>query len=151
MVRQLLMDAAERVPADRCLELGLFNRVFPDTNFRSEAFAFASELANGPSVAYGRMKQHLNAGVNQGLRESLVMEAEHMIASMQSSEAREAPTATSWVAHAAMRQHRTLLPPAVARFERCTSPPHETMCRRCGACWRSSRGEQPVPPTATPV
>ena len=85
-----LFYTAERVPADRCLELGLFNRVFPDASFRNEAFAFARELANGPSVAYARMKQHLNAGVNQGLRETLAMEAEHMIASTHSREAREA-------------------------------------------------------------
>ena len=85
-----LFYTAERVPADTCLELGIFNRVFPDATFREEAFAFARELANGPSATYTRMKKHLNSGVDQGLRETLAMEAEHMVESMRSSEAREA-------------------------------------------------------------
>ena len=85
-----LFYTAERVPSDRCLELGIFNRVFPDASFRRDAFAFARELANGPSLAYSRMKQHLNEGLGHGLRETLAMEAKHMVASMRSSEAREA-------------------------------------------------------------
>ena len=88
-----LFYTADRVPANRCLELGIFNRVFPDETFHSDAFAFARGLANGPSMAYARMKQHLNASQQQSLRETLAMEAEHMIASMRSGEAREAISA----------------------------------------------------------
>ena len=49
-----------------------------------------SSLANGPTVALCRMKRNLNRGALQGLRESLALEAEHMVMSFQTEDANEA-------------------------------------------------------------
>ncbi len=85
-----LMFFAERVGAEECARLGLVNAVFPKERFPEEAFDYAKRLANGPTLALSRMKRNLNRGALQGLRESLALEAEHMVASFQTEDAREA-------------------------------------------------------------
>ena len=89
------MFLSERIGAEECARLGLVNAVFESEQFRDEAFAYAQRLANGPTLALSRMKRNINRGGLQGLRESLAMEAEHMIASFQSEDAREAIRAFS--------------------------------------------------------
>ena len=66
------------------------NAVFDAESFREDAFAYAKRLANGPTVALSRMKRNINRGGMQGLRESLALEAEHMVMSFQTEDAREA-------------------------------------------------------------
>ncbi len=85
-----LMFLSERVGAEECARIGLVNRVFGADTFRDDAFAYARRLANGPTVALSRMKRNLNRGALQGLRESLALEAEHMVMSFQTEDAREA-------------------------------------------------------------
>jgi enoyl-CoA hydratase/carnithine racemase len=88
-----LYYTAQRVSSEQAVQLGLVNRVFDDETFREDAQAYASEIANGPSGALRRMKVNLNQGLDQGLRESLVLEARHLIESGNSNEAQEAITA----------------------------------------------------------
>ncbi len=85
-----LYYTADRVDAEEGLRLGIFNKVFPQESFREDALAYARNIANGPTNALGRMKVNLNRGVNQGLRDSLLLEAEHLVASGSDDEAREA-------------------------------------------------------------
>ncbi|MEE2778487.1 MAG: enoyl-CoA hydratase [Acidobacteriota bacterium] len=85
-----LMFLAERIDAEECARLGLVNSVFPQESFRADAHAYAKKLANGPTVALSRMKRNINRGTLQGLRESLAMEAEHMVMSFQTEDAKEA-------------------------------------------------------------
>lgn len=85
-----LMYLSPRVSAAECARLGLVNSVFEQASFRDEAFAYAHRLANGPTVALSRMKRNINRGAMQGLRESLALEAEHMVASFQTEDAKEA-------------------------------------------------------------
>ncbi len=85
-----LMYLSERVSAEECERIGLVNKVFADDAFRQEAFTYARRLAQGPGVALSRMKRNLNRGALQGLRESLAMEAEHMVMSFQTEDAGEA-------------------------------------------------------------
>lgn len=85
-----LMYFSERVGAEECARLGLVNSVFEHETFREDAFQYAERLANGPTVALNRMKRNINRGALQGLRESLALEAEHMIASFRTEDAREA-------------------------------------------------------------
>ena len=61
----------------------------------SQQRAYAEGLANGPALALSRMKWNVRWGACQGLQESLAMEAEHMLASFQSEDAREAIRAFS--------------------------------------------------------
>ena len=81
---------SERVTAAEAAQLGLVNKVFADVTFRQEAFAYARKLANGPTKALSRMKKNLNSGLDQGLTDSLTMEAKHMILSGGTDESREA-------------------------------------------------------------
>jgi enoyl-CoA hydratase/carnithine racemase len=85
-----LMFRSERLGAEECERLSLVNRVFDPGTFREDAHAYAAEIANGPATALRLMKRNLNRGALQGLRESLAMEAQHMILSGQSEDAAEA-------------------------------------------------------------
>jgi len=85
-----LFFTARRVGADEAKSIGLVNEVFDDATFRDDAFAYAAAIANGPTMALGFMKKNLNQGVEQSLAASLAMEAQHLILSSGSSEAREA-------------------------------------------------------------
>ena len=49
--------------------------------------------ANGPSVTLSRMKTNLNQGVNQDLKASLLLEAQQLMDSVGSVEAKEAISA----------------------------------------------------------
>jgi enoyl-CoA hydratase/carnithine racemase len=55
-----LMFTAEKVDADRCERIGLFNRVVPDDRLQEEAFALAKSLAEGPTLALRYMKDNLD-------------------------------------------------------------------------------------------
>jgi len=88
-----LMYRSERLSASECQELGLVDEVFSDDSFRQEAFRYARSLAEGPTAALGRMKENLQAGFEQSLDDSLVLEARNMIASGGEAEAREAISA----------------------------------------------------------
>lgn len=81
---------ADRISASEAYKLGLINKVFPQVSFREDAMAYASRLANGPTMALGRMKINLNRGLDQSLAKSLALEAEHLIASGGTSESKEA-------------------------------------------------------------
>ncbi|MFT4798519.1 MAG: enoyl-CoA hydratase/carnithine racemase [Candidatus Azotimanducaceae bacterium] len=88
-----LFFRSPRVSADEGQNIGLIDQVFPEESFREDAFAFAVDIANGPTEALMRMKQNLHAGLSQTLDESLALEAKQMIASGGGREAREAISA----------------------------------------------------------
>ncbi|MDA0789104.1 MAG: enoyl-CoA hydratase-related protein [Proteobacteria bacterium] len=85
-----LMYRSERIGAAQCREFGLVDEVFPRQSFREQAFEYARDIAHGPTAALGRMKLNLQAGLEQSLALSLALEAEHMINTGDSNEAREA-------------------------------------------------------------
>ncbi|MEM1152619.1 MAG: enoyl-CoA hydratase-related protein [Pseudomonadota bacterium] len=84
---------SERIGAEEALQLGLVNAVYPAETFREEALAYAASLAKGPVNALARMKKNLNTGIEQSLQDSLVLEAQHLIASINDPEAKEAISA----------------------------------------------------------
>ncbi len=47
----------ERLPAEKALEWGLINRVYDDAALMPEALKLAEELASGPTVALGQIRQ----------------------------------------------------------------------------------------------
>lgn len=55
-----LYFTAELLGADEALRIGLVNRVAPDDQLRDQTMALARQLAMGPSLAYGYMKENLN-------------------------------------------------------------------------------------------
>ncbi|WP_405011726.1 enoyl-CoA hydratase/isomerase family protein [Kitasatospora sp. NBC_01539] len=64
------------VKADEALGLGLATRVVPTVELADTARAFAAQLAAGPTVAYGAVKESLAYGASHGLSEALDKEDE---------------------------------------------------------------------------
>ena len=88
-----LFYLSERINAEEAKSKGLVNQVFPQASFREQALAYAKKLANGPTQALSRMKKNLHLGLEQGLAESLVLEATHLVESMGTDESKEAISA----------------------------------------------------------
>lgn len=74
-----LMFLPERIDAQRAEALGLVNRVVPDADLSENAFALATELAEGPTAAFGYMKDNLDYAISSGLNDSMDYEAENLI------------------------------------------------------------------------
>jgi 2-(1,2-epoxy-1,2-dihydrophenyl)acetyl-CoA isomerase len=66
----------ERVPADRALDWGLVNRVFPDERLMDEADQLVERLAGGPTRSYASSKRALNRMLYPDLDGQLELEAE---------------------------------------------------------------------------
>lgn len=74
-----LMLLGDKVDAQRCLSLGLFNRVVPDDQLRAEAFALARQLAQGPGLAQALVKDNLDDAATLRFDAALDHEAERLI------------------------------------------------------------------------
>jgi enoyl-CoA hydratase/carnithine racemase len=88
-----LMFLSERIDARRCEALGLVNRVVPDAELREAAFALATTLAEGPSIALASIKDNLDHAVTSDLLDSMDQEAENMIRAMRTTDHKEAARA----------------------------------------------------------
>jgi enoyl-CoA hydratase/carnithine racemase len=85
-----LMFLSERVEARRAEAIGLVNRVVPDAQLRETALAMAVSLAEGPALAFGRMKDNLDHAMLNGLLDSLDFEAENMVRTARTLDHKEA-------------------------------------------------------------
>lgn len=74
-----LMLLGEKIDAQRCLSLGLFNRVVPDDQLPEEAFALARQLAHGPGLAQALIKDNLDDAATLPFAAALDNEAERLI------------------------------------------------------------------------
>ncbi len=74
-----LMLLGEKVDAQRCASLGLFNRVVPDARLQDEAFALARQLAHGPALAQALIKDNLDDAATLPFAAALDLEAERLI------------------------------------------------------------------------
>jgi enoyl-CoA hydratase/carnithine racemase len=88
-----LFFSAERVGAEQCEQLGIVNRVVPDEALRSDARDWARELASGPTIAFGLMKQNLDRALRNDLASCLAHEAAALVESATTEDHREAVTA----------------------------------------------------------
>lgn len=66
------------VEADEALRLGMVNRVVEHDKLEAETLAFAEQLASGPTLAFGRMKENLNRAEYSDLATLLDQEALNM-------------------------------------------------------------------------
>jgi 2-(1,2-epoxy-1,2-dihydrophenyl)acetyl-CoA isomerase len=66
----------ERVPAERALEWGLVNYVYPDDRLMDEANSLVTKLAAGPTRSYAASKQALNRMLYPDLDAQLDLEAD---------------------------------------------------------------------------
>ena len=67
--------SGERVPAPRCREWGLANRVVPDEQVVDAAVAWAAELCEAAPIALGHMKQLLRGAPGMGYEQTIRAEA----------------------------------------------------------------------------
>ncbi|HAL42393.1 MAG TPA: enoyl-CoA hydratase [Gammaproteobacteria bacterium] len=88
-----LYFTARRVQADEALALGIFNRVVEDHLLQQEARQLALEIANGPPVAVGYMKENINRAIQGSLRECLALEADRLIRCAATEDHKEAVAA----------------------------------------------------------
>lgn len=85
---QLCIEA-ERIPAARCLEWGLCNRVVQAGELQGAAQAWARSLAQRPILAVGWTKQALCAAMTTTLEASIHLEADLQAQAVQSADHRE--------------------------------------------------------------
>lgn len=74
-----LLLTNRRLDAAEALDWGIVNRVVPDDELLPVAGSIARELAQGPTVAYGRTKAMLLASSGDGLEEQLALEARTIV------------------------------------------------------------------------
>jgi 2-(1,2-epoxy-1,2-dihydrophenyl)acetyl-CoA isomerase len=79
--------------ADEALALGLATEVVDDDALPSRALAFAHQLANGPRVTLGYMKENLNFALHGTLEAALDLEALHHTLAAVTDDHREAAAA----------------------------------------------------------
>jgi len=82
-----------RLDAAEALRLGLLTAVFPAADLSKAALGLAGELANGPSAAYGYMKDNFTRAGGASLAEYLDAEAIAQIRCRDTDEHREAALA----------------------------------------------------------
>jgi 1,4-dihydroxy-2-naphthoyl-CoA synthase len=81
------------ISADEALALGLATEVVDDDALQARALAFAHELANGPRVTLGYMKENLNFALHGTLEAALDLEALHHTMSAVTDDHKEAAAA----------------------------------------------------------
>jgi enoyl-CoA hydratase/carnithine racemase len=85
-----LMFTAEKVDAERCERIGLFNRVVPDDRLQGEAFGLAKSMADGPTLALRYMKDNLDEALLFDFATARDHEAERLIRLTTTADHREA-------------------------------------------------------------
>jgi enoyl-CoA hydratase/carnithine racemase len=85
-----LMFLSERLDARRCEAFGLVNRVVPDDQLRSAALELAKQLADGPPIALGYIKDNLDHALTSDLLTSMDLEADHMVRAARTTDHNEA-------------------------------------------------------------
>ncbi len=85
---QLCIEA-ERIPAARCLEWGICNRVVHAGELQGTAQAWARSLAQRPTLAIGWTKQALCAAMTTTLEASIHLEADLQAQAVQTADHRE--------------------------------------------------------------
>jgi 2-(1,2-epoxy-1,2-dihydrophenyl)acetyl-CoA isomerase len=81
------------ISAEEALNLGLVNAIVPSEQVMPEAMKLATELAQGPTAAFGRTKQLLNQSFNTSLQNHLHSEAQLITISAQAPDFAEGTNA----------------------------------------------------------
>lgn len=84
-----MMMLGDRIDAQTAVEWGLAYRLHEDAELPAAARAMALSLANGPTLAYGRIKRMLAASVNATFAEQLETEAANQVAAFATADCRE--------------------------------------------------------------
>jgi 2-(1,2-epoxy-1,2-dihydrophenyl)acetyl-CoA isomerase len=88
-----LYFSAEILDAQRALALGLVTKVVPHDDLMEATMALAKQLAAGPTLAFGRMKENFAYGATNTLGDTLTVEARNMTLSGKTEDHRNAAKA----------------------------------------------------------
>lgn len=90
MHRALELALTNRVlSAQEALEWGLINRVFPAVRFMEDSLAFVQQLAEGPTFAYGKVKELLYHSLSEALESQMELESRAIVAASRTADFRE--------------------------------------------------------------
>jgi 2-(1,2-epoxy-1,2-dihydrophenyl)acetyl-CoA isomerase len=81
-----LMMTGEIIDGREAAAIGMVNRAVPDSELWSVVWQMATELANGPTAAYGRIKQLMDRSATLSYAEQLNYEQETQLASGHTSD-----------------------------------------------------------------
>jgi 2-(1,2-epoxy-1,2-dihydrophenyl)acetyl-CoA isomerase len=84
-----MMMLAEKIDAETALRWGLAYRMYEDAELPSAARAIASKLANGPTLAYGMIKDMVRQSSGNTLAEQLELEATNQKLAFSTADCRE--------------------------------------------------------------
>jgi 2-(1,2-epoxy-1,2-dihydrophenyl)acetyl-CoA isomerase len=84
-----LAISGDRVPAAKCLEWNLVNRVVPDAEVVSSAVAWAESMCGAAPIALGYMKQLLRSAPDMGYEQTIRAEARFQAPCIDSQDFRE--------------------------------------------------------------
>lgn len=84
-----LIALGEKLGADKCLELGLCNRVVPAEALLDEAMSLAQELAGKAPLSLRYAKQTLNDAMTESVDETITNEARYQAKCIESDDAKE--------------------------------------------------------------
>ncbi|MFP6780444.1 MAG: enoyl-CoA hydratase [Gammaproteobacteria bacterium] len=88
-----LCFTSRRIPVTEAHALGIINHVVNEGEYESEVAKLAAEIAGGPPVAIGYMKEHINRAFDTDLGTYLDIEAEHLLRCAQTEDHNEAVSA----------------------------------------------------------
>lgn len=79
----------EKIPANRCLDLHLTNKVVPAEDLMKVTMEWANKLADRPLIGVGVTKRDLHYSMNHNLFESINFEAEQQVFALKSEDHKE--------------------------------------------------------------
>ena len=88
-----LMFFPDRVEARDALRMGMVTRVVPHADLEAETMAFARRVAEGPTLAYGHMKENLAAALKYDPMVAFDIEARNFVRCFQTKDHKEAVSA----------------------------------------------------------
>jgi 2-(1,2-epoxy-1,2-dihydrophenyl)acetyl-CoA isomerase len=84
-----MMMLGEKIDAETAVNWGLAYRMFEDAELQKSARAMAARLANGPTLAYGRIKDMLRKSIVNSFAQQLEVEVANQVGAFSSSDCRE--------------------------------------------------------------
>ena len=85
-----LFFTGRRIQSEECLALGLFNQVVPDDQLQKSTMELAKQIASGPPIAIGYMKENINKALELDLRGALAQEADRLMRCAETNDHKEA-------------------------------------------------------------
>ena len=88
-----LFFTGRRIQSSEALALGIFNQVVEDAAFPEAVSELASQIASGPPIALGYMKENINSAIESSLQNNLAREADRLMRCAATDDHKEAVAA----------------------------------------------------------